>query len=117
VDWANFLLLKIALSKAIIFKTMDEVELSGSQKSREEPQFQQDASANEPLLAGKLVIGRSGGFTLDPQSGIALSTSPCEMHGFGLLLKRAGGPRAISRSPDSGPEHRERIQQLHDRNP
>ena len=37
-----------------------QAELSGSQKSREEPQFQQDASANEPVLAGRLVIGRSG---------------------------------------------------------
>jgi hypothetical protein len=56
-------IVKMALSKPIISKTMDETELSGSQKSREEPQFQQDASANEPALAGKLVIGRSGSST------------------------------------------------------
>ena len=29
-------------------------------KAGGEPQFQQDASANEPVLAGRLVIGRSG---------------------------------------------------------
>src|SRR5271165_4676850 len=56
-------IVKIALSKHIISTTMEDAELSGSQKSREKPQFQQDASANEPLLAGRFVIGRSGSST------------------------------------------------------
>jgi hypothetical protein len=54
------IIVKIALSKPIISATIDEADLSGSYKSREEPQFQQDASANEPLLAGRFVIGSSG---------------------------------------------------------
>jgi hypothetical protein len=53
-------IVKIALSKHIISRTMQDAELPGSQKSKEESQFQQDASANEPLLAGRFVIGRSG---------------------------------------------------------
>ena len=54
---------KIALSKPIISTTMDEAELSASQRSREEPHYQQDASANQPVLAGRLVSGRSGSST------------------------------------------------------
>ena len=44
---------KIALSKSIISATVGEAGGSGSYKSREEPQFQQDASCNDlSLTAG-----------------------------------------------------------------
>ena len=63
-------IVKIALSKHIISTTMEDAELSGSQKSKEEPQFQQDASANEPLLAGRFVIRER------EISGVRLKTVP-----------------------------------------
>ena len=48
---------KIALSKSIISATVgDEAAGSGSYKSREEPQFQQDASCNDLSLTGGFVI-------------------------------------------------------------
>src|ERR1700693_4792113 len=47
---------KIALSKSIISATIGEGGGSGWYKSREEPQFQQDASCNDLSLTGGFVI-------------------------------------------------------------
>ena len=58
---------KIALSKSIISATAGEAGGSGSYKSREEPQFQQDASCNDLSLTGGFVIASGSSMKQTPQ--------------------------------------------------
>jgi hypothetical protein len=58
---------KIALSKSIISATVGEAAGSGSYKSREEPQFQQDASCNDLSLTGGFVISSGSSMKQTPQ--------------------------------------------------
>ena len=65
---------KIALSKSIISATVGEVGSSGSYKSREEPQFQQDASCNDLSLTGGFVIASGSSMKQTPQVSISVNS-------------------------------------------
>ncbi len=59
---------KIALSKSIISAIVGEAGGSGSYESREEPQFQQDASSNDLSLTGGFVIASGSSMKQTPQA-------------------------------------------------